>query len=179
MRTILLFRLFLVSLFLSTCAPKPANIDEIEQLSFSIIAKDLWSTQSRKSNIQSTAYQLFFNNKDWSIFWQKWFIKTIPSIDFKKYFTIYVLQGLKKTGGYEIDIIQVSFEKKKNVLSILLSITEPEPGQGVDLGETSPYVIAKVQFPTTWSNSIDSSKLKINFLKKIDTTKIPIEIKQL
>jgi len=179
MRIILLIICFFISLNLSTSRSKPEKMSDTEQLPFEIIAKDLWSAHCRKANIQSMAYRLFFDDKDWSKFWQEWYRKPTPRVDFSKNFIIYILQGLKKTGGYKIDIVQVFFENKMNVLNILLRIKEPGSGQAVDLGETSPYVIMQVRLPSTLSIKIDNYKLKIKFLKQVDNVQIPIELMKL
>jgi hypothetical protein len=124
------------------------------------------------------SYRLFFDHKDWSTFWEKWYPQRAPLVDFQEYFLIYLVQGIKKTGGYDVNIVEVS-TRNGNLLNILVRIQKPAAGQAVDLGETSPYVVVKVRRPANFAQKGLPPDFTPEFFAQRDHAEQPIDVKPL
>lgn len=166
----LLFFIGVLTLF--GCATQSVNSDKLEQLSFETIAHN----RGLKIEVKNLSYQAFFKSQEWSEFWEKTFTGERPSVDFSKYFVLCVFQGLKKTGGYSINIDQVELAEKESTLHVSLKLKEPDSGEPVDLGETNPSIIAKTGRPETFPEKFDPSSLRMSFYRLDNSTRIKIQV---
>ena len=87
---------------------------------------------------------------------------------------LYITLGRKKSGGYAVSVRDVliscaPYDDSK--VSIVLKLDEPAPGEGVDLGETSPFVIAKIQL--TCLKNISYSQFQ--FIQKYNSQYAPVD----
>lgn len=111
-------------------------------LSFETINKGIYSGHNQKNNY------VIVTNKDFEDLWNKVYYKTIskpplPQIDFNKYMIIAVFEGVKNTGGYDIQIFKIN--QNGGYLDILVKETSPGPSCFAVQAFTSPFHIVKVE----------------------------------
>jgi len=69
-------------------------------------------------------------------------LKGVFKIDFTRYFVIVAFQGEKATGGYAIEVR--SIVQTGDRVTVILHVTERQPGKMVDQAVTSPFHVVKV-----------------------------------
>jgi len=72
-------------------------------------------------------------------------LQGVFKIDLTRYFVIVAFQGGKATGGYRIEI--KSIVQSGDRIVVTTYIKEPQPGETVDLGGSSPLHVVKVAKP--------------------------------
>lgn len=151
-------------------------------LSYRIIAEGYWSRYGVRLKVSDPAYRLFREVSDWSAFWSKEFGRPVPAVDFEGFFVIYITQGQKMTGGYSLNIGSVVDQSNHlgvRKVQIVLDIQEPAPGQGVDLGETNPFIIAQIEWPGLISKEREAKQWQLEFLERINGQLSPIHINEI
>lgn len=111
-------------------------------LSFETINKGIYSGHNQKNNY------VIVGNKDFEDLWNKVYYKTIskpplPQIDFSKYMVLAVFEGVKNTGGYDIQIFKIN--QNAGYLDILVKEISPGPSCFTTQAFTSPFHIVKVE----------------------------------
>jgi len=171
--------LLLCSGFLWGCYLHAASSQKPGVLSYKIIEQGNWSAYGSRLRISSPSYQIFADRTNWASYWAKEYKRQLPEVDFKKHFVIYITLGQQKTGGYSLSIASVVQRANqlndKNIV-IFLEIEEPGPGQGVDLGETNPYLIAQIESPIFFNKKPKSSRWNIRFVRQINGQHLPVEM---
>ena len=71
----------------------------------------------------------------------------LDNLDFDEYPAVIVFQGLKPTGGFGIEVREVSYEENK--IFLYVDIIEPQPDQQTPDVLTSPYHLIMVRRPST------------------------------
>jgi hypothetical protein len=152
--------------YLNNQSPRKSDI-----LSYKIIGQGNWSIYSSRLGISNPSYKIFSDHHRWVSFWSEEYKRPVPVVDFKKYFVIYITLGQKKTGGYSISLVEILQQTNKsngNRIKIVLEIEEPGPGQGVDLGETNPYVIAQIESPIFFLKKAKPNQWQVVFVRRLD-----------
>ncbi len=167
------------TIWLCACIQKSENENTFELVPFEYISRGNWFTYGAELNTSNPAYQLYFDSQSWSRFWNQTSSKPVPEIDFSKHLILVVFQGIKLTGGYGIEIIRVEIDEKRTKLNITAKFKKPGPNEAVDLGETSPYAIAKLLLPANKRNTIEESRLAVTFYHQTDSLRTRLEIRQL
>lgn len=148
-------------------------------LSYKIIDQGNWSVYGSRLGISSPSYQIFTDRHHWASYWSKEYKRPLPEVDFKKHFVIYITLGQKISGGYSLSIVnavqQTDQPNGKNI-KVVLAIEEPSPGQGVDLGETNPYVIAQIESPIFFDKKTKRSRRQIQFVKRLKGQHLPVDM---
>ncbi len=157
---------------------QPSNTQQ-EKLAFEQVSRGDWFAGARLDPYETTAYRLLVDRTQWLEFWRRRFIEPAPDVAFDEDFVVSVFQGTKPTGGFGIDILEVAFEPAGNTLHITLDIQEPRPGQAVDLGETSPYVIVRIRIPEDLAETLDPGAARMAFYQQTDSALLPLEAVEL
>jgi hypothetical protein len=140
MRTIKFKKMYLVclipvALMINACLQMDTN--EEKSLTFETISMGDWG-----SDIQD--FLVIGSAKEWDIFRKEYLPRIKASdIDFQNHFVIVAFLGEKATGGYGIQIENVT--QIKDMIRVTVNITEPAPGQYVTEGSTNPYHIVRVK----------------------------------
>lgn len=114
---------------------------ETNQPAIKVIAKGAFS------GIQEAKQIVITNQTQWAEVWQKHNLRNepkrpAPEIDFKKQTVLFVTLGQKRTGGYSIDIVDVS--PKDGKTEVLLRTGAPKPGSMSLQALTAPFAIVAV-----------------------------------
>lgn len=157
---------------------RPVLAAQGRPLAFESVARGDWFAQGKADTVGAIAYRLFFSEEEWSEFWRRRFVGPPPNVNFSKEFIVAVFQGAKRSGGYALDILAASFHPDDNSLYVTLSIREPGPGEAVDLGETSPYVIAKIRVPDECVGACGPT-MHVIFYRQVGPARSPIEVVRL
>jgi len=72
----------------------------------------------------------------------------VQDVDFDREFALIVLQGLKKSTGYKVEIRAVV--RQETEIAIHAYFVAPRPGQPVGASETSPYHAIRVRKEGKW-----------------------------
>ncbi|MHC4176614.1 MAG: protease complex subunit PrcB family protein, partial [Planctomycetota bacterium] len=116
---------------------------------------------------------------DWSEFWEERFNGPVPDVNFSEYFVIALFQGLKRTGGFGINVLETAREPGKSALYITLSTREPRADEAVDLGETSPYVIVRIRAPADLRQALGRNTVRVAFYRRAESALLPVDVAQL
>jgi len=81
--------------------------------------------------------------------YQRYFGHDAPNVDFAKERVIFFSAGVKSTGGYEASISEVQYNYANGDLVVRTLLEKPGPSCLVTQAFTKPFVLAKVQMPTT------------------------------
>jgi putative ABC transport system substrate-binding protein len=88
------------------------------------------------------------NETDWKELWDRMHSTfspkpPLPKIDFGKSMILAVFQGLRRSGGYSIEITKVI--EGESVLKVFVRESHPPPGSSVTMALTQPYHIIETQ----------------------------------
>lgn len=72
----------------------------------------------------------------------------LRALDYRHSFAVLVLQGLKGSGGYRVNVQQVS--RRGNRVTVQAEFIELGPGEGRTLGFTSPYQLIAITKGPAW-----------------------------
>ncbi len=97
---------------------------------------------------KSMSVWIFADVSEWKRFWET-DIRQIgtggfddyPRVDFEKKRVLALLQGIKPTGGFYMEIKELSFSGKKLIVKV--NIVEPKEGESQTQAISSPYDIIK------------------------------------
>jgi hypothetical protein len=131
----LLIGLFLIVLL--NCV----NADDAQPLVIRSLAKGTFS------GIKEARQEVIRNATAWETFWNQHSASAgsaekIPAVDFAKETVIAVTMGIKRTGGYTIEIVRVELAGKS--LKIFVKQTSPPPGSLSIQALTAPFHFAAV-----------------------------------
>jgi TolB protein len=108
---------------------------------FDVIAKD-----SDGAHVEEKTYAIY-NAQAWEEVWNTIYanesdVPPVPAIDFKKKMVLGYFLGKKTTGGYAVEIKQIT--EKADALEIVLQKTAPGENCAVTLALTSPYTLVSL-----------------------------------
>jgi hypothetical protein len=94
------------------------------------------------SGIREPKQEAIRDTLAWEKFWKQHSVSgssadRIPAVDFTKEMVIAVTMGVKRTGGYAIEIVRV--EKTEKLLRIFVKETSPAPGALTIQALTAPF----------------------------------------
>lgn len=157
---------------------RPVLAAQGRPLAFERVARGEWFAQGKADTVRAIGYRLLFSEDEWSELWRRRFVGPPPSVNFSREFIVGVFQGAKRSGGYALDILTASFHADANSLYVTLNIREPGPGEAVDLGETNPYVIAKIHVPDECVGAFGPT-MHVIFYRQVGPARAPIEVVRL
>lgn len=95
------------------------------------------------SRIEKPRREVLRTAPEWREFWSRHSpTNKPPVVDFKREMVVAVMMGLQKTGGHDLEIVQV--DTVKNQTRILVTEYEPAPGARPRKGGTTPYQIIAI-----------------------------------
>ncbi len=160
---------------LGSCTLEQSVADHRRALAFERIAQGDWFTGAGARSDGVMAYRLLRDETEWSLFWRRRFVGDVPRVSFRNHLVVAVFQGVQKTGGYGVDVVQTFLVPGEDALHVVLRIQEPGPHKAVDLGEISPYVIVKIDLPESAASALDRSRLRVGLYRLAESGLAPVE----
>ena len=139
---------FVIAISLLSTATVHADI--IKKTVFENIDKGVYSQYEEESNKQHIIE--IYTQNEWKNFWDQHTISTFPSpelpkIDFQKYFILIAIDEIRSSGGYTLEIkeitIDTAFENRPFEIAVIINF--PGSAAGTTAALTRPYHIVKIK----------------------------------
>ncbi|MFA5270915.1 MAG: protease complex subunit PrcB family protein [Candidatus Omnitrophota bacterium] len=126
-----------------------ANAQTIKKVNFETIDKGNYSyykDNDRQDNIE------IYNQQEWQIFWNQHIgglspKPLLPKVDFKDYFVIAAMDEIRASGGYTLEIEEVTIDTsvENHPFGIIIKLKQPGSAAGTTAALTRPYHIVKIK----------------------------------
>lgn len=137
--------IILIALFF---AP-PANAQTIKKVNFETIDKGEYSNY--KDNDRQHSIEIY-NQQEWQVFWNQHIgglspKPLLPKVDFKDYLVIAAIDEIRFSGGYTLEIEEVTIDTsvENRPFGIIIKLKQPGSAAATTGALTRPYHIVKIK----------------------------------